>query len=115
MIVFHPGIGQDVPSSHLRTEIGVAEDQLILAFVQFTYGFGRSTSHVYSVTPCLQNGLQGKARRQFAVKEQDPGQIQRRTANTTRIIRLLHASPSFTLTEIADSLATNFLDWPDRP
>jgi hypothetical protein len=81
-----------------------------LAFVEFTNRFGRSASYVYSVTPCLQNGLQGKARGQLTVHEQDTGQIQRRTPNTGQIIRLLHSAPSFTLTEIADSLATNFLD-----
>jgi hypothetical protein len=53
MIVLHTGIGQDAPSRHLGTEIGAAEDQLILALVQFANGFGWGTGYVYSVTPCL--------------------------------------------------------------
>jgi hypothetical protein len=80
-----------------------------LAFVQFTDGFSRCSGYVYSVTPCLKNGLQGEAGSELTVHEQDPCQIERLTANTARIIGLLHSSPSITLTEIADSLATNFL------
>ena len=58
-ILFHTGVGQNRTSRGAGAEIGIADHQLVLAFIELGQRLSRSGRDIYRIATSLQNCLKG--------------------------------------------------------
>ena len=91
-VVLESGIRQDVPAGRMRTQLGVAQYQVVFALIQLAQGFRRSGGNVYGVATGLEDGLKRQSWCKLTMHQKDPSKIQspRFPECRGRAVRLLH-------------------------